>query len=241
MHPSGTFCGVFRRQALDRGAFLMQADKIVTGKLNLFSKSLRLLMLYVSHFFLIFLFHAGHNADDIAESVLLNFLRGDIARLGRCVSIITGEDGPLPRCKPFKYTYEKEIVMCVDNVDRTMSVSHFCYINLYYHCFFFFLSAAQVCVLQKARLLQHRVHLRAQRLSRTRARVPEEYRSLQAANYHQCELLATKNCRCIPCLIRSSKIWFCNLISIFLGQILFDQQSTFKSIRHIKHKSSVSK
>jgi hypothetical protein len=53
----------------------------------------------------------GHNADDIAESVLLNFLRGDISRLGRCVSIITGEDGPLPRSKPFKYTYEKEIVL----------------------------------------------------------------------------------------------------------------------------------
>jgi tRNA(Ile)-lysidine synthase TilS/MesJ len=27
------------------------------------------------------------------------------------VSIITGADGPLPRVKPFKYTYEKEIVM----------------------------------------------------------------------------------------------------------------------------------
>ena len=80
---TGTFCGVFRRQALDRGACLMGADKIATG----------------------------HNADDIAESVLLNFLRGDISRLGRCVSIITGEDGPLPRSKPFKYTYEKEIVL----------------------------------------------------------------------------------------------------------------------------------
>jgi cytoplasmic tRNA 2-thiolation protein 1 len=32
-------------------------------------------------------------------------------RLGRCTSAITGEDGDLPRVKPFKYTYEKEIVM----------------------------------------------------------------------------------------------------------------------------------
>uniref|UniRef100_A0A0E0C487 Cytoplasmic tRNA 2-thiolation protein 1 n=1 Tax=Oryza meridionalis TaxID=40149 RepID=A0A0E0C487_9ORYZ len=77
-----TFCGVFRRQALDRGAALLKVDKIVTG----------------------------HNADDIAETVLLNILRGDIARLSRCTFITTGEDGPIPRCKPFKYTYEKEIL-----------------------------------------------------------------------------------------------------------------------------------
>ncbi|EYU36819.1 hypothetical protein MIMGU_mgv1a009088mg [Erythranthe guttata] len=76
-----TFCGVFRRQALDRGATLLKVDKLVTG----------------------------HNADDIAETVLLNILRGDIARLSRCTFITTGEDGPIPRCKPFKYTYEKEI------------------------------------------------------------------------------------------------------------------------------------
>jgi cytoplasmic tRNA 2-thiolation protein 1 len=78
-----TFCGVFRRQALDRGAALVKADKIATG----------------------------HNADDIAETVLLNILRTDVPRLGRCASAITGEDGSLPRVKPFKYTYEKEIVM----------------------------------------------------------------------------------------------------------------------------------
>nr|AGV54198.1 cytoplasmic tRNA 2-thiolation protein [Phaseolus vulgaris] len=78
-----TFCGVFRRQALDRGAALLKVDKLVTG----------------------------HNADDIAETVLLNLLRGDVARLSRCTSITTGENGPISRCKPFKYTYEKEIVM----------------------------------------------------------------------------------------------------------------------------------
>ena len=27
----GTFCGVFRRQALDRGAMALKVDKIVTG------------------------------------------------------------------------------------------------------------------------------------------------------------------------------------------------------------------
>lgn len=79
-----TFCGVFRRQALDRGAMKLNCNVIVTG----------------------------HNADDIAETILMNILRGDIARLKRSTAIMTGEDtSRIPRCKPFKYTYEKEIVM----------------------------------------------------------------------------------------------------------------------------------
>merc|ERR1711911_117339 len=40
-----------------------------------------------------------------------NLLRGDVARLQRCTSHITGAEGSLPRVKPFKYAYEKEIVL----------------------------------------------------------------------------------------------------------------------------------
>lgn len=59
----------------------------------------------------------GHNADDIAETILMNISRGDFFRLGRCVQITTGgdsgddEDDHIARVKPFKYTYEKEIVL----------------------------------------------------------------------------------------------------------------------------------
>lgn len=79
-----TYCGVFRRQALDRGAKLLDIQHVVTG----------------------------HNADDVAETVLMNLLRGDMPRLSRSTSIITGDaSSDVKRSKPLKYAYEKEIVL----------------------------------------------------------------------------------------------------------------------------------
>lgn len=79
-----TYCGVFRRQALDRGAKMLGIKHVVTG----------------------------HNADDVAETILMNLLRGDLPRLARSTSIITGdESSDVRRSKPLKYAYEKEIVL----------------------------------------------------------------------------------------------------------------------------------
>ncbi|GAO18628.1 uncharacterized protein UV8b_05453 [Ustilaginoidea virens] len=79
-----TYCGVFRRQALDRGAKQLSIRHVVTG----------------------------HNADDVAETVLMNLLRGDLPRLSRSTSIVTGSaSSEVKRSKPLKYAYEKEIVL----------------------------------------------------------------------------------------------------------------------------------
>ncbi|KAM9907621.1 hypothetical protein OXX79_000847 [Metschnikowia pulcherrima] len=84
IRSSCTYCGVLRRQALDRGAAKLGIHHVVTG----------------------------HNADDMAETVLMNILRGDTARLESSCTILTQSAGsPIKRSKPFKYTYQKEIVL----------------------------------------------------------------------------------------------------------------------------------
>ena len=41
----------------------------------------------------------------------LSVLRGDAPRLARCTEASTGGEKTLPRIKPFKWAYEKEIVL----------------------------------------------------------------------------------------------------------------------------------
>jgi cytoplasmic tRNA 2-thiolation protein 1 len=84
-----TYCGIFRRRALDLGAQRVGATRVAVG----------------------------HNADDVAETVLLNVLRGDLTRFGRSVDVKTdGIETQLqavrvpPRIKPFAFQNQKEIV-----------------------------------------------------------------------------------------------------------------------------------
>ncbi|OBT57987.1 hypothetical protein VE04_01995 [Pseudogymnoascus sp. 24MN13] len=79
-----TYCGVFGLQALARGG------KHVRHKPR----------------------RNRHRADDVAETILMNLLRGDLPRLARSTSIITGDaTSSVRRSKPLKYAYEKEIVL----------------------------------------------------------------------------------------------------------------------------------
>lgn len=79
-----TYCGIFRRRALDLGAARVGATKVAVG----------------------------HNADDVSETVLLNVLRGDVIRFGRSVDVKTDgiEQVVAPRIKPFALQNQKEIV-----------------------------------------------------------------------------------------------------------------------------------
>ncbi|KAJ4295472.1 cytosolic thiouridylase subunit Ctu1 [Kalmusia sp. IMI 367209] len=72
-----TYCGVFRRQALDRGAARLNIKHVVTG----------------------------HNADDVAETVLMNLTSTP------SLTADPASHTNIKRSKPLKYAYEKEIVL----------------------------------------------------------------------------------------------------------------------------------
>lgn len=80
-----TYCGIFRRRALDLGAEKVKANKVAVG----------------------------HNADDMAETVIMNALRGDLTRFQRSVDLKTNgiEGSVAARIKPFAFQTQREIVL----------------------------------------------------------------------------------------------------------------------------------
>ncbi len=77
-----TVCGVFRKNALNRAAKRLGATKVATG----------------------------HNLDDEAQSVLMNYLKGDMERLAR-FRPRRRQMGLVPRIKPLREIPEKEVAL----------------------------------------------------------------------------------------------------------------------------------
>jgi uncharacterized protein (TIGR00269 family) len=82
-----TYCGVFRKNALNRAAKRLGADKVATG----------------------------HNLDDEAQTIMMNYLKGDFERLMR-FRPWRAQKGLVPRIKPLRDMPEKEIALyCMVN------------------------------------------------------------------------------------------------------------------------------
>lgn len=76
-------CGVFRRTLLNKAARDRDAARLVTG----------------------------HNLDDLAQSVLMNVLRGDVARLARLGHHGDDKPGLVPRLLPLRAVPEREVAL----------------------------------------------------------------------------------------------------------------------------------
>ncbi len=75
-----SFCGVFRRRCMNKAAKTIGADIVATG----------------------------HNLDDTAQSVMMNFMRGDVERLARLGPHLRIQPGLIPRIEPLRLIPEKE-------------------------------------------------------------------------------------------------------------------------------------
>lgn len=81
-----TYCGVLRRQVLNAAAREMGATVVVTG----------------------------HNLDDLVQTSLMNLVRGDLNALIKAMRHEKRYDvGLIPRVRPLKYIYEREIASLV--------------------------------------------------------------------------------------------------------------------------------
>jgi len=77
-----TLCGVLRKNILNKAAREVGADKLAIG----------------------------HNLDDEAQTILMNYMRGDIDRLKRMLPG-TIQPGMVPRIKPLRSIPEKEVAL----------------------------------------------------------------------------------------------------------------------------------
>jgi cytoplasmic tRNA 2-thiolation protein 1 len=80
---SCSFCGVFRRRAIDEAAVKVKASVVATA----------------------------HNLDDFVQTFLMNMMHGDVARLGWLDPSHTDDSFPIRRVKPFMEIYEEEVAL----------------------------------------------------------------------------------------------------------------------------------
>ncbi|MDG6964668.1 MAG: TIGR00269 family protein [Nitrososphaerota archaeon] len=80
---SCSFCGVFRRRAIDEAASRVQASLVATA----------------------------HNLDDYVQTFMLNLMHGDVARLGWLDPAYADDSFPVRRVKPFMEIYEAEVAL----------------------------------------------------------------------------------------------------------------------------------
>lgn len=80
---SCSFCGVFRRRAIDEAAAKVGADVVATA----------------------------HNLDDYVQTFMMNLMHGDVSRLAWLDPNYRDSSFPVRRVKPFMEIYEEEIAL----------------------------------------------------------------------------------------------------------------------------------
>ncbi len=80
---SCSFCGVFRRRAIDEAAVKVKASVVATA----------------------------HNLDDYIQTFMMNLMHGDVTRLGWLDPSYADDSFPVRRVKPFMEIYEEEVAL----------------------------------------------------------------------------------------------------------------------------------
>ena len=80
---SCSFCGVFRRRAIDEAAVRARATVVATA----------------------------HNLDDYVQTFIMNLMHGDVERLGWLDPAYVDDSFPVRRVKPFMEIYEEEVAL----------------------------------------------------------------------------------------------------------------------------------